>query len=158
VEVRVVNEHGSDVVATGSISAVNSIIDASTRNVEAQATFANKDGKLRPGMFVEIEIMTRSNSTVVAVPASAISFAPYGDSVFIVEEMKGPDGKPYKGVRQQFVKLGASRGDQVAILSGLTAGQEVVTSGVFKLRTGASVQVNNEIQPGNSLEPRPKDS
>jgi membrane fusion protein (multidrug efflux system) len=158
VEVRVVNEHGSDVVATGSISAVNSIIDASTRNVEAQATFANKDGKLRPGMFVEIEIMTRSNSTVVAVPASAISFAPYGDSVFIVEEMKGPDGKPYKGVRQQFVKLGASRGDQVAILSGLTAGQEVVTSGVFKLRTGASVQVNNEIQPANSIEPRPKDS
>jgi membrane fusion protein (multidrug efflux system) len=158
VEVRVVSEHGADVVATGRISAVNSIIDPATRNVEAQASFANADGKLRPGMFVELDVMTQTNSTVVALPASAISFAPYGDSVFIVEEMKGPDGQPYKGVRQQFVKLGATRGDQVAILTGVTAGQEVVSSGVFKLRTGASVQVNNEVQPANSLEPKPKDS
>jgi membrane fusion protein (multidrug efflux system) len=158
VEVRVVAEHGSDVVATGRISAVNSVIDASTRNVEAQATFTNADGKLRPGMFVELEVMLKSKSAVVAIPASAISFAPYGDSVFIVEDMKGPDGQTYKGVRQQFVKLGPARGDQVAILEGVTAGQEVVTSGVFKLRGGASVQVNNAIQPGNSTEPRPQDS
>jgi membrane fusion protein (multidrug efflux system) len=158
VEVRVVAEHGSAAIATGKISAVNSIIDASTRNVEAQAIFTNADGKLRPGMFVELEVMMTSKSRAVVIPASAISFAPYGDSVFIVEEMKGPDGTAYKGVRQQFVKLGGSRGDQVAVAEGLAAGQEVVTSGVFKLRGGAAVEVNNSIQPGNDPEPKPKDS
>jgi membrane fusion protein (multidrug efflux system) len=158
VEVRVVSEHGSDVIATGKITAVNSVIDASTRNVEAQAMFANTDGRLRPGMFVELEVMLESRSRVVALPASSVSFAPYGDSVFIVEDMKDPDGRTYKGVRQQFVKLGGSRGDQVAILEGVTPGQEVVTSGAFKLRSGAAVQVNNAVTPSNSPEPTPRDS
>ena len=92
------------------------------------------------------------------LPASSVNFAPYGNSVFIVESMKAPDGKAYLGVRQQFVKLGAAQGDQVAILSGVKAGEEVVTSGVFKLRPNAAVQVNNRVQPSNSLAPRPKDS
>jgi membrane fusion protein (multidrug efflux system) len=78
--------------------------------------------------------------------------------VFIVEDIKGPDGKPYRGVRQQFVKLGSSRGDQVAVIDGVTPGQEVVTSGVFKLRTGASVVVDNKVQPSNSLAPKTQDS
>ena len=85
---------------------------------------------------------------MIALPASAISYAPYGDSVFVVAEMKNPAGVSYRGVQQQFVKLGRSRGDQVAVLSGLKTGQEVVTSGVFKLRPGAAVEVNNTVQPG----------
>ena len=116
------------------------------------------DGKLRPGMFVQTSLSLGASSGVVALPASAISYAPYGDSVFVVEEMKDPKGQTYRGVRQQFVKLGAGRGDQIAVVSGVKAGQEVVTSGVFKLRNGAAVQVNNTVQPGNNPAPRPEDS
>ena len=94
---------------------------------------------------------------MIALPASAISYAPYGDSVFVVADMKDPAGKPYRGVRQQFVKLGATRGDQIAVLSGIKPGEEIVTSGVFKLRNGAPVQVNNTVQPGNSPSPQPED-
>jgi len=94
----------------------------------------------------------------VALPASAISYAPYGDSVFVITDMKGQDGKPYRGVRQQFVKLGPARGDQVALLSGVKPGDEVVTSGVFKLRNGAAVQINNTVRPGNSTAPTPENS
>ena len=109
-------------------------------------------------MFVEVKLPRGDNAQVITLPASAISYAPFGDSVFIVEQVKGPDGKSFLGVRQQFVKLGGSRGDQIAVLSGVKPGEEVVTSGVFKLRNGASVVVNNAIQPGNNPAPRPEDS
>jgi membrane fusion protein (multidrug efflux system) len=157
-EVRVVKEGTSDAIETGKINAVSSLIDTDTRNIEAQAVFANKTGQLRPGMFCEVAIMMGESAKVVALPVSAVAYAPYGNSVFIVEDMEGPDKKKYKGVRQQFVKLGDARGDQVAVLSGVTAGQEVVTSGVFKLRSGAAVQVNNNITPSNKTEPKPADS
>ena len=97
-------------------------------------------------------------TTRVTLPASAVSYAPYGDSVFIVENLKDPKGREYLGVRQQFVKLGPARGDQIAVLSGIQAGEEIVTSGVFKLRNGAAVQVNNKVQPGNKAAPKPEDS
>ncbi len=151
-------EGAEDVQATGRVTAVDSVVDPNTRNVQIQATFANGDGRLRPGMFVEARVLMGDSLPVVALPASAVSYAPYGDSVFIVEDVKGPDGKTFRGVRQQFVKLGGTRGDQVAVVSGLKAGEEVVTSGVFKLRNGAAVTVNNKIQPGNSLAPTPEDS
>jgi len=109
-------------------------------------------------MYVTVDLAVDSGRPVVALPVSAINYAPYGNSVFVVEDIKGPDGKPYKGVRQQFVKLGASRGDQVAILDGVKPGQEVASSGVFKLRTGAAVVVNNSVQPSNSPAPKPEDS
>jgi membrane fusion protein, multidrug efflux system len=144
--------------ARGRITAVDSIVDPTTRNVQVQATFDNADGLLRPGMFVKVQVLTGGGTQVVALPASSISYAPYGDSVFIVEDVKGPDGKSYRGVRQQFVKLGPARGDQVAVVSGIRGGEEVVTSGVFKLRNGAAVEVNNRIQPSNSPAPRPEDS
>jgi membrane fusion protein (multidrug efflux system) len=144
--------------STGKITAVDSVIDEATRNIQVQATFANMDGRLRPGMFVEARIDLGASQPVLVLPASAISYAPYGDSVYVVGDMKGPDGKPYRGVRQQFVKLGGAKGDQVAVLSGLKPGQEVVTAGVFKLRNGAAVQVNNKIQPANSATPKPEDS
>ena len=142
----------------GRITAIDSEVDESTRNVQVQATFANADGKLRPGMFVQAEVNVGATSTIVSLPASSISYAPYGNSVFVVTDMKNQSGKPYRGVRQQFVKLGAARGDQISILSGVKAGDEVVTSGVFKLRNGAAVLVNNKVRPANSPAPKPENS
>jgi membrane fusion protein (multidrug efflux system) len=110
-------------------------------------------------MYVEAQIPLGASQTVVTLPASAISYAPYGDSVFVVDDLKDPKSqKTYRGVRQEFVKLGGSRGDQVAVVSGLKTGEEVVTSGVFKLRNGAAVLVNNKVQPPSSATPRPEDS
>jgi membrane fusion protein, multidrug efflux system len=142
----------------GKIAAIDSVIDENTRNARVQAIFDNASGRLRPGMYVEAHLGSGGASSVIVVPASAISYAPFGDSVFIVEEMKGPDGKSYKGVRQQFVKLAGSRGDQVGVVSGLKPGEEVVTSGAFKLRPGAAVTVNNKVQPSNSATPAPENS
>ena len=157
-EVRVTAEGMPEAESVGKITALNSLIDQDTRNIQIQATFANPHGKLRPGMFVEVRVTLGASNPVVALPASAIGYAPYGDSVFIVEDVKDPSGQTYRGVRQQFVKLGGARGDQVAIVSGVHAGEEVVTSGVFKLRNGAAVLVNNEVQPTNDPAPKPEDS
>jgi membrane fusion protein (multidrug efflux system) len=107
---------------------------------------------------VQTEITLGASTSLIALPASAISYAPYGDSVFVVDDLKDPKGKTYRGVRQQFVKLGAARGDQISIVSGLKAGDEVVSSGVFKLRNGAAVLVNNKVRPANSPKPRPENS
>jgi membrane fusion protein (multidrug efflux system) len=157
-EVHVEVEGTSEVAARGRVTAINSVIDEATRNVEAQATLKNRDGALLPGMFVTVRVMMGQSDPVVALPASAISYAPYGNSVFIVEDVAGPDGGTYRGVRQQFVKLGAARGDQVAVLDGVQAGEEVVTSGVFKLRAGAAVEVHNDVVPSNDPAPKPEDS
>ena len=110
-------------------------------------------------MFVQVSVGVGQSSDVIALPASAINYAPYGDSVFIVSDLKDPKGgATYRGVRQQFVKVGSARGDQIAVISGVNPGEEVVTSGVFKLRNGAKVQVNNKVQPSNSPNPKPEDS
>ena len=142
----------------GRITAIDSTVDATTRNIQVQVTLANPKGILRPGMFVQTEVRLGESRPVVALPASAISYAPYGDSVFVVAELKGRDGKPYRGVRQQFVKVEGSRGDQVAVVGGLKPGDEVVTSGAFKLRNGAAVVVNNKVRPANNPAPKPEDS
>lgn len=144
---------------TGTIKAFESVIDENTRNIRVQAIFDNAAGKLRPGMFVETRLAGGGASSVIALPASAISYAPFGDSVFIVENVNDPKThKSYRGVRQQFVKLSGARGDQVGVVSGVKPGEEVVTSGVFKLRPGAAVIVNNTVQPSNNAKPRPEDS
>jgi membrane fusion protein, multidrug efflux system len=143
---------------SGRVTALDSIVNEATRNVQVQATLANPGGKLRPGMFVQVEIVTGTNRPVIALPASAINYAPYGDSVYVVSDLKDPNGKAYRGVSQQFVKVEGSRGDQVAVVSGVKPGDEVVSSGVFKLRNGAAVQVNNKVQPGNDPAPKPEDS
>ena len=145
-------------VFAGKITALDSVVNEATRNVGVQATLANPEGRLKPGMFVQAEVPLPATRGAIALPASAINYAPYGDSVFIVADMKSPDGKPYRGVRQQIVKLGPARGDQISVLGGLEPGQEVVTSGVFKLRNGAAVVVNNKTQPGNNPAPKPEDS
>jgi membrane fusion protein, multidrug efflux system len=150
--------NGAEDPIEGSVTAINSVVDASTRNVQVQATFDNPDRTLKPGMFVEARVVVGMPASIVTLPATAISYAPYGDSVFIVEQVKGRDGKPYLGVRQQFVKLGGARGDQVAVLSGVKPGEEIATSGVFKLHNSSAVVVNNAVQPGNNPAPKPENS
>jgi membrane fusion protein, multidrug efflux system len=157
-QVRVTVNDPSGLVFTGRITALDSVVDQATRNVQVQATLANPDAKLRPGMFVQTAVILSASRSIVALPASAISYAPYGDSVFIVTDLKDPQGKTYRGVRQQFVKLGGARGDQIAVVSGVNLGDEVVTSGVFKLRNGAAVIVNNKVRPGNNPAPKPENS
>ncbi len=156
--VHVTAEGHPSIELTGRITAIDSVVDESTRNVRVQATLDNPRGRLRPGMFVTARALLDAREQVIALPASAISYAPYGDSVFIVEDLKGPNGQAYRGVRQQFVKTGSARGDQIAVLSGIAPGTEVVTSGVFKLRNGAAVTVNNNTQPTNDPAPRPEDN
>jgi membrane fusion protein, multidrug efflux system len=156
--VRVTADTLAGAALSGRITAIDSVVDEATHNVKVQATFANPGGKLRPGMFVQAEVTFGESRGVVALPASSVSYAPYGDSVFVVADLKDPSGKRYRGVRQQFIKLGAARGDQVAVVSGVAPGDEVVTSGVFKLRNGAAVVVNNKVQPANNPAPKPEDS
>jgi membrane fusion protein (multidrug efflux system) len=145
-------------VFNGRVTAIDSAVDQATRNIQVQATLANPAGKLRPGMFVQVEVALGSAQSVVTLPASAISYAPYGDSVYVITDLKDPKGQTYRGVRQQFVKVQGSRGDQVGVVSGLNPGDEVVSSAVFKLRNGAAVQVNNKVQPENNPAPKPEDS
>jgi len=142
----------------GRVTAIDSVVDEATRNVRVQATLSNPKAKLRPGMFVEAELSFGASQDVITLPTSAVSYAPYGDSVYVVADLKDDKGNTYRGVRQQFVKIDRSRGDQVAILSGIKPGEEVVTSGTFKLRNGAAVTINNKVQPSNNPAPRPEDS
>jgi membrane fusion protein (multidrug efflux system) len=143
----------------GTITAINAELDEATRSIKIRALLENSDGLLRPGMFARVNVVNRAKETFLTLPATAISRAPYGDSVFVVEKMAAPNGGPeYLGVRQAFVRTGPTRGDQVAVLEGIKEGMEVVTSGLFKLRPGAPVEVNNEIQPGNNPAPTPADS
>jgi membrane fusion protein (multidrug efflux system) len=157
-KVRVTTDDRERAAIEGRITAIDSVVDESTRNLQTQATLANKDGRLRAGMFVQTEVVVGAPSPVITLPASAISYAPFGDSVFVVADLKDQHGKTYRGVRQQFVKLGPARGDQIAIVSGVKAGDEVVTSGVFKLRNGAAVHINNTVRPGNNPAPKPENS
>jgi membrane fusion protein, multidrug efflux system len=142
----------------GTITAINSLVDQATRNIQVQATFANSDLRLRPGMFAKVSVILSDRQNVVAIPATAIHYAPYGDSIFVVAELKDAQGKEYKGVKEQFIKTGQSRGDMIAVVSGLKPGDEVVTSGVFRLKSGAHVKVNNQVKPGSDLAPNPADS
>ena len=143
---------------TGRVNALDSMVDASTRNIQIQATVPNAKGQLRPGMFVQVEIGMGAPQTVIALPATAINYAPYGNSVYVVSDTKGPDGKTQQTVQQHFVKVQGSRGDQVGVVSGINPGDVVVTSGVFKLRNGAAVAINNSIKPSDSPAPKVEDN
>jgi membrane fusion protein (multidrug efflux system) len=138
-----------------TVTAINSQVDPATRNVSVQGTVANPSEQLRAGMFARVEVQMVEADSLVVVPSTAISYASYGNSVFIVETMKGEDGQEFLGVRQQFIKLGPARGDFVAVTEGVKAGEQVVTSGVFKLRNNLPVQVNNTVQPTASDAPKP---
>jgi membrane fusion protein (multidrug efflux system) len=144
---------------SGRVTAIDSVVDQTTRNIQVQATLTNPGNRLRPGMFVQVRVSLGESRDVISLPASAINYAPYGDSVYVIADMQDPkSGQSYKGVRQQFVRVEGARGDQVAVVSGINPGDEIVTSGVFKLRNGASVLVNNQVTPSNNPKPKPEDS
>jgi membrane fusion protein, multidrug efflux system len=141
---------------SGSVEAVNSKVDLNSRNVQVRASFANADKRLVPGMFASLKIANGETSSRITVPQTAITYNPYGDAVFVVEPHGSDDqGKPRYTVQQRFVKLGATRGDQVAIEDGLKAGEVVVTGGQIKLRNGSAVVINNDLPAGNDPNPKP---
>jgi membrane fusion protein (multidrug efflux system) len=136
----------------GTIAAIDPTVDPVTRSLKLRAEAPDKEKKLRPGMFVEVAVVLPTKRNVISIPVTAIVHASYGDSVFIVEP--GKDGK--KIARQQFVRTGETRGDFVAVEQGVTAGQEVVVGGAFKLRNNAPVTVNNDVKPAASVSPQPE--
>jgi membrane fusion protein, multidrug efflux system len=142
----------------GKILAINSLVDAATRNVLVRAEFANKDGFLLPGMFATVDIDTGAPQKFVTLPQTAVAYNSYGDIVYLVED-KGKDanGKPQLVAQQTFVTTGDTRGDQVAIVKGVKDGDTVVTAGQVKLRNGTPVLINNAVQPANDPNPKPVD-
>jgi membrane fusion protein (multidrug efflux system) len=148
----------------GKIAAADPTVDAATRTVKLRADVVDKEGTLRPGMFVAVDVVLPTRSNAVVVPATAVVHAPYGDSVFVVEETKPdaaslhetPDGRQVRNARQQFVKVGRARGDYVVLLDGVKANEEVVSAGSFKLRNGVPVYVNNTKGPTAQLDPFPE--
>jgi membrane fusion protein (multidrug efflux system) len=140
----------------GKLTAINSMVDTATRNVSLQATLPNPEHVLRPGMFAKVEVVLPAKEPVLAIPATAIAYAPYGDSVFVIEKKKdSKSGKESQVIRQQFIRAGETRGDFVTVTQGLKAGETVVSSGVFKLRNGMPVVINNELAPKPLLNPTP---
>jgi len=143
----------------GRITALNPQVDASTRNIRIQATVANGQERLRPGMYVNVAVVLPARDKVLAIPATAVLYAPYSDSVFVVEEKKSEKGgQPITAVRQQFAQLGEKRGDFVSVVSGLKEGETVVSSGVFKLRNGQEVVVDDRLSPVYNLTPKPENN
>ena len=142
---------------TGEVTTVNPEVDPATRNVRVRGTFANPDGRLKPGMFANVTISSGEPRSVLVIPATAVMFAPYGDSVFAIEQGKDAAGRPATVVRQKFVRTGERRGDLVAVTDGLTEGETIVSSGAFKLRNGSAVAVNDRLAPAASDAPRPAD-
>lgn len=142
----------------GKVSVINPEVDIATRNVRIRGTFDNADGRLTPGMFVNVEVLSHDLHRVTLIPATAVIYAPYGDSVFAVEEKKDDHGKATLVAHQKFVRLGERRGDFVAVESGLSPGETVVSAGAFKLRNGMAVKVNNELAPPAELAPKPADN
>ena len=136
----------------GQVTTINPEVDTSTRNVRVRATFPNLDGRLRPGMFANVELLSSGERPVLIIPATSVIYAPYGDSVFALEQKDKATV-----ARQKFVRLGERRGDLVVVVSGLTAGEAIVSSGAFKLRNGSTVVVHNEQATPADVAPKPRD-
>jgi membrane fusion protein (multidrug efflux system) len=157
--VRITTDAAPDAVFEGKINAVSPEVDVATRSVRVQATVPNTGEKLRPGMFANVDVVLPNQKKVLAIPATAVLYAPYGDSVFVIEEKKNAkSGKTEKILKQEFIRVGVKRGDFVAVTSGLSAGDVVVTSGVFKLRPGTAVVVDNTLAPNSQLAPKPENT
>jgi membrane fusion protein (multidrug efflux system) len=139
----------------GRITAINPLVDAETRQIMVQATVGNRGNQLRPGMFANVAVGLPAQQNVLAIPATSVLYAPYGDSVFVIEDAADKKGKV---VRQQFVRLGVKRGDFVAVTSGIREGETVVSTGVFKLRNGQSVVIDNTLAPDFQKAPTPENS
>jgi len=157
--VRVASDVAPDEIFEGEIIAVNPEVDPVTRNVRVRALVSNPGGQLRTGMFASAEVVLPESRAVLAVPATSVLYAPFGDSVFVIDEQQDEaSGEKSLVLRQQLVQLGQSRGDFIEIIKGLKPGETVVTSGVFKLRAGSKVVIDNSLAPKPSLDPRPDES
>jgi len=148
-----------DKIFSGKITAINPKVEASSRNVQVRATLANPEHKLLPGMFATVDIDVGSVQHLITLPQTAISYNPYGNLVYVVDDKgKGPDGKPMLVARQTFVTTGATRGDQVSVLKGVKEGDTIVTGGQMKLRNGIALTINNTVLPKDDPHPRPVDN
>jgi membrane fusion protein (multidrug efflux system) len=157
--VRVTSDALPGQVFTCEITAINPEVDADTRNIRLQGRMANTGELLRAGMYVNVAVVLPAKQEVLTIPATAVLYAPYSDSVFVIEEQKAEDGTPAgKTVRQQFVRLGEKRGDFIAVTTGLNADDSVVSTGAFKLRNGQGVKVDNKLTPDFKLAPHPEES
>lgn len=157
--VRITGDTMPDQIVEGRINALNPEIDSTTRNIRIQATLANPDEQLRPGMFVNVAVVKPETRQVLTIPATAILYAPYSDSVFIIEEQKKEESDETQLIlRQQLIRLAGRRGDFVAVESGLEEGQKVVSTGVFKLRNGQSVLIDNSLEPQFQTAPKPENN
>jgi len=157
--VRLTTDASPGETFAGKITAIAPEIDAVTRNVRIQATFSNPAAKLRSGMFGSVAVLLPSTGSSLVIPSTAILHAPYGDSVFVITEGKNAKtGAAEKTIRQQFIRVGTARGDFVTVVAGLKPGEWVVTTGVFKLRPGMSVLVDNALAPKAELAPKPANS
>lgn len=156
---RVTLDAYPDQTFEGAITAIEPGVEQSTRNFTAQATFQNDDHKLRPGMFAHVAVQLPQSADVVVVPRTAISYAPYGNTIYVVEDgEKDKDGKTQKIVKKRFVKLGTQRGDLIAVTEGVKAGEVVATSGLLKLRNNAQVRIQNDVKPEADANPHPSNS
>lgn len=154
--VRVTSNALGEEPVTGRITAIAPEVDQATRNVRVQATLANPAGRMHPGMFGTVTVVLPESSRHLVIPATAVLFAPYGDSVFVIENHKNEKtGKPQQVLRQQFIRVGSARGDFVAVQAGLKAGETIVTTGAFKLRPGMAVVIDNKLAPEAKLAPKP---
>jgi membrane fusion protein (multidrug efflux system) len=154
--VRVTTDAAPGQTFAGKVNAINPDVDFATRSLRIQAILPNPGEKLHPGMFANIEVVLPEREKVLVIPATAVLYAPYGDSVFVIDEKKDAhSGQVQKVLRQQFVRLGLTRGDLVTITSNLNPGDTVVTSGVFKLRPGLPVEVDNKLAPDAQAAPKP---
>lgn len=143
---------------SGKITTVNPKVDPDTRNFEVEARIENPRRELLPGMYAAVEVRAGAAQRYLTLPQTAVTYSPYGDTVFLVEEKgKGPDNKPLQIAKQVFVTVGPTRGDQAAIISGIQEGETVVTSGQMKLKNGSPVMINNSVQPANEEGPKPED-
>jgi membrane fusion protein (multidrug efflux system) len=141
-------------VFNGKITAINPIVDTSTRNVQVRATFENPEQLILPGMFANVSVITDAHQDLLTLPQTAISFNPYGSIAYIVKETgKDKNNAPILTANQVFVTTGDSRGDQIAVLTGIKAGDEIVTSGQLKLKNGSHVAINNKVQPSDNPNP-----
>jgi membrane fusion protein (multidrug efflux system) len=157
-KVRVTTDTYTNRVFDATLTAMNPDLDSSTRSVPVLATVTNEDHALRPGMYVKAEVLLPEERTVVVIPATAILSAPFGDSVYVIEEKPGKDGKPGLTVRQQFVRTGQARGDLITVVSGLKPGDRVVSAGAFKLRNGMAIVENNSLVPPSEKSPHPPEA
>jgi membrane fusion protein (multidrug efflux system) len=158
-KVRVTTDALAGQPIEGEITAISPEVDAATRNIRVQATVANSQERLRPGMFVNVAVVLPARQEVLVIPTTAVLYAPYGDTVFVVHEKETEKGaQPLQVVQQKIVQLGEKRGDFVALVSGLDKGDTVVSTGVFKLRNDQTVVADNTLAPEFKLAPQPEDS